>query len=264
MSLEDEFSDVIAKAMRGLELDSSALASSCGISAERVEALLQGNMDQDAIASICPVLGLDAAALLNLPNYLPQEIHLAGIRKIELPFGQWKVNAWEIQHDGTQLLFDAGFGELDILDEVSSSSLDALLITHAHPDHIGGVKALSEKGVRGISEQEALLQGTLDFGSIHIEVVDLSGHCSPAVGYLIHGLARQVFIVGDAIFAGSMGGCKTRAAYELAGLTLKKACAKADPDCIILPGHGPATTLAEELRHNPFQDRFHAARSPSV
>lgn len=264
MSLEDEFTDVIAKAMRGLELDSSALASSSGITIERVEELLQGEMDQDAITAICPVLGLDLAALLNLPNYLPQEIHLAGIRRIELLFGQWKVNAWEIQHDGTQLLFDAGTGELDILDKVSSSLPHALLITHAHPDHIGGVKALSEKGVRVISEQEALLHGSLDFGSIRIEVVDLSGHCSPAVGYFIHGLAQQVFIVGDAIFAGSMGGCKTRAAYELAALTLKHACAKADPDCIILPGHGPATTLAEELRHNPFQNRFHAARSAGV
>jgi glyoxylase-like metal-dependent hydrolase (beta-lactamase superfamily II) len=107
-----------------------------------------------------------------------------------------------------------------------------------------------------ISETEALAAGNFVYGSLRLEVVDLSGHCSPAVGYLVHGMAHQLLVAGDALFAGSMGGCKTRESHELAGRTLRAAFAKAELSCVILPGHGPATTLAEERVSNPFHPRF--------
>lgn len=256
MSLEDEFSDVIAKAMRGLGIDVHGLSHTAGIPAGEIEALLGGEMNETAAEAISRILGLDADALVALPGYQPQPVAIPGVRRIELPFGKWTVNAWEIQRDGVRLLFDAGFGDRDILEKVSPGGLDALLITHAHPDHIGGRDALAAKGVRVVSETEALAAGVLSFGPLELETVDLTGHCTPATGYFINGLERQVFIPGDAIFAGSMGGCKTREAHDLAGPSLRAAFAKAAPGCVILPGHGPATTLAEELVSNPFHPRF--------
>jgi hydroxyacylglutathione hydrolase len=257
MSLEDEFSDVIAKAMRGLELDVRELAAASGVAVSEIGALLGGEMNDNAAKAICPALGLDADALVALPGYLPEPVDIAGIRRIVLPFRRWTVNAWEIHHEGVRLLFDAGFGERDILEKVETAGLDALLITHSHPDHIGGLEALAESEVRVISETEALESGDLQFGSLRLEAVDLSGHFTPTAGYFISGLGRQLFVSGDAIFAGSMGGCGSRASYDLASTTLRQALAAAEPDCIILPGHGPATTVAEELVSNPFHPRFH-------
>ena len=256
MSLEDEFTDVIAKAMRGLGIDIPALSETSGITVAEIETLLGGAMDEATARAICPALGLDAEALIDLPGYLPQSVAIPGVRRIELPFGKWIVNAWEVEHGGIRLLFDAGTGERDILGKVSPQGLDALLITHSHPDHIGGVEAMVAAGVRVISETEALATGKLSFGSLELQTVDLSGHCTPATGYFVNGLARQLFIPGDAIFAGSMGGCKTREAHDLASRTLRTALTKAAPGCLLLPGHGPATSLAEELVSNPFKNRF--------
>lgn len=256
MSLEDEFTDVLAKAMRGLGIDLAALSAAAEIAPSKIEALLGGEMNEVVARAVCPALGLDAPALLALPGYLPEPVAIPGVRRIELPFGKWVVNAWEVEHCGVRLLFDAGFGARDILTNVSAHGLDALLITHSHPDHIGGLEALKAEGVRVISENDALAAGRLVFGSLELETVDLSGHCSPATGYFVNGLMHQLFIPGDAIFAGSMGGCKTREAHHLASATLRAAFAKADPGCVILPGHGPATTVAEERVSNPFHPRF--------
>ena len=256
MSLEDEFTDVIAKAMRGLGIDLPALSLVSGIAVGEIEILLGGVMNELTAKAICPSLGLDTAALIALPGYQSMPVSISGVRRIELPFRQWTVNAWEVELGGVRLLFDAGFGERDIMGKVSPDDLDALLITHSHEDHIGGVAALSATGLRVISESEALAAGKLAFGSLELEAVDLSGHCTPATGYFVNGLGRQLLVPGDAIFAGSMGGCKTRAAHDLAGRTLRAALAKAAPGCVILPGHGPATTIAEELASNPFRPRF--------
>jgi hydroxyacylglutathione hydrolase len=257
MMLEDEYSDVIAKAMRGMEMDARELAEASGVAVSDIEVLLRGAMVEKSARAICLVLELNSDALVALSSYLPEPMDLPGIRRIVLPFRQWTVNAWEIELNGIRLLFDAGFGERDILEKVEITGLDALLITHPHPDHIGAVDAFAERGVRVISEKEALATGELAFGSLKLKAVDLSGHCTPAVGYFINGLSRQLFVPGDAIFAGSMGGCRSREFYDLASKTLRQALASAEPDCIILPGHGPATTLAEEMASNPFHPRFH-------
>ncbi len=256
MSLEDDFTDVIAKAMRGLGISALTLSEASGISVEEIEALLGGEMNEPAAKAISPALGLDAGALVALPGYRPEPITIPGVCRIELPFGKWIVNAWEVKHNGVRILFDAGTGERDILGKTTPQGIDALLITHAHPDHIGGVAALAAAGVKVISETEALALGKMSFGSLELEAIDLSGHCIPATGYFINGLERQLFVAGDAVFAGSMGACKTREAHNLASRTLRAAFAQAKPGCIILPGHGPATTINEELVSNPFHPRF--------
>jgi hydroxyacylglutathione hydrolase len=256
MNLEDEFSDVLSKAMRGLGLSSSTLADASGIPLHEIEALLRGEMNEAAARAASRSLGLDAEALIALPSYLPQPIEIPGIRRIELPFGQWLVNAWELEREGIRILFDTGFGETDILRKISTVGLDAVLITHADRDHIGGMAALAAQGIRVITAEDALSAGTLIFGSLCFEVVDLSGHFSPAVGYLIHGLECPLMVSGDAIFAGSMGACHTIQTFELASQTLSAALGKTDPTCVILPGHGPATTFAEEIVSNPFHLRF--------
>jgi glyoxylase-like metal-dependent hydrolase (beta-lactamase superfamily II) len=63
-------------------------------------------------------------------------------------------------------------------------------------------------------------------------------------------------VVGDAIFAGSMGGCKSTENFEMAVATLRKGFEQVDTDCLILPGHGPMTSVALEKTFNPFRLNF--------
>jgi hydroxyacylglutathione hydrolase len=256
MGLEDEIPDVVAKAMMGLAMDAGSLAAKSGIGVSRIEAILHGGPDEDLLRKIAPVLGLDPESLVGLPGYLPEQAEIPGVRRIVLPFGEWTVNAWLIELGGIRLLFDTGCRGDGIITAIGGTMPDVCLITHSHPDHIGGVEALASAGVKVISETEALAAATLAFGPLQLEAVDLSGHCVPATGYFVNGLARQLLIPGDAIFAGSMGGCKTPEAHTLAGRTLRAAFSKAAPGCVILPGHGPATTIAGELASNPFRPRF--------
>jgi glyoxylase-like metal-dependent hydrolase (beta-lactamase superfamily II) len=70
------------------------------------------------------------------------------------------------------------------------------------------------------------------------------------VTYVLHGLSKPVAIVGDALFASSMGGGGVSYAEAL---KTNRECIFTLPDTTILcPGHGPMTTVAEEKRHNPF------------
>ena len=71
---------------------------------------------------------------------------------------------------------------------------------------------------------------------------------------MINGLERPVAIVGDAIFAGSMGGGMV--SYDDALRTNKEKILSLSGDTILCPGHGPMTTISEEKTNNPFFPEF--------
>lgn len=77
-----------------------------------------------------------------------------------------------------------------------------------------------------------------------------SGHTKGGTTYFVTGLARPVAAVGDAMFAGSMGGGNV--SYEDAlRNNVEKILALPD-ETLILPGHGPVATVGEQKLHNPF------------
>jgi hydroxyacylglutathione hydrolase len=251
-SLEDEFPDVISKAMLGHGIDTAILAAKTEATPAAITSLLDGEMDAPTVSLISPALGLGPAALISLPSYLPEPLAIEGIRRIEVPFGQWMVNAWLIEKDGTTLLFDTGHRPNDVFENLHGTSPEAVFITHDHPDHIGGVDTLRKKGLTIINETEALNREKFTYGSLTITATDLSGHKTPTAGYFIEGMGEKILISGDAIFAGSIGRCQNPAALQTALDNLHRVLTQAGDDCIILPGHGPATTVAQERASNPF------------
>jgi len=72
--------------------------------------------------------------------------------------------------------------------------------------------------------------------------------------YVADGLERPIAIVGDAIFAGSMGGGMI--SYENALSTNREKIMTLPNETILCPGHGPMTTVGEEKRNNPFFPEF--------
>jgi len=68
--------------------------------------------------------------------------------------------------------------------------------------------------------------------------------------YVVTGLARPIAIVGDSLFAGSMGGGNV--SYEDALRNNREKILTLPDETIICPGHGPLTTVGKEKRDNPF------------
>jgi glyoxylase-like metal-dependent hydrolase (beta-lactamase superfamily II) len=77
-----------------------------------------------------------------------------------------------------------------------------------------------------------------------------SGHARGGVTNVETGLARRLAIVGDALFAGSMGGGLV--SYDEALRTNHEQILTLPDDTILCCGHGPLTTVGEEKFHNPF------------
>ena len=79
------------------------------------------------------------------------------------------------------------------------------------------------------------------------------GHAIDGVTYVVDGWrggVPAVAVVGDAIFSGSMG--KDFSTPELAQSKVSEEILSLPEETLICPGHGPLTTVSEELAHNPF------------
>lgn len=258
--LEDDFTYVLKKALLGKGLAPAQVAELAGIPESEVLALLRGAFSSETARRISPVMGLNPAALAAHPQYLPQPLVSPAIERIELPFGDEHVNAWIIRLGGSMLLIDAGFQPCDLMDALHARCgrlPDRVFITHGHRDHVGAVSDLLDKEIPVHAPE---IDGTIPMkpadtvfcGSLAIRACDLSGHCTPALGFHLEGLGRPVLVTGDAVFAGSIGGCKTPEIYQHALRRIRDVMTGLPGNTILLPGHGPATTLGEERISNPF------------
>jgi glyoxylase-like metal-dependent hydrolase (beta-lactamase superfamily II) len=151
----------------------------------------------------------------------------------------------------------APFSCAKAIDALAPPSLQRIFLTHSHVDHIGGIASFMTRGKflhgAGIDHTLPLRSGeTVRCGSLNVHACDLSGHANPALGFYIEGLPLPVLVTGDALFAGSIGGCATPTLYQHALHRLNEVLAPLPDSTILLPGHGPATTLGEERKSNPF------------
>jgi hydroxyacylglutathione hydrolase len=254
--LEDEYADVIRKACVGCGISQQQLSQRLGVSETDWQSFLAGDFDVQLAKRIAETLKLKPEAFAKLPIYQPKPLAVSAITQLELPFGHWSVNCWWVEQGSTRLLFDAGMGPDDVVEAMPAKPHD-LFITHGHHDHVGGVEALIGKGVsvhgaEFSGSRQVELCGEMDFGDLKLKVCDLSGHYVPAVGYHIEGLEVPVLVVGDALFAGSIGKTPNPERYRLALHTLREALVDLPEDAVLLPGHGPATTVGEERENNPF------------
>ncbi|HEY4759385.1 MAG TPA: MBL fold metallo-hydrolase [Thermoguttaceae bacterium] len=209
-------------------------------------------------------------------------IHITQI--LSIPFEE---NTYIAQLKGRNdcLVVDPGFEAEKIIAYLEDKQLkpSAILITHAHSDHIAGIGELKNRWpdcpvVIGAVEAPKLSDPHLNLSAmfglslrsppadvllndgdtytaagISMTVHKISGHSSGHVVYLIEDCDTIMVFVGDVIFAGSVG----RTDFpdgdfrQLAEGIRTKLFTLPDAT-ILLPGHGPTTTVGEEKRSNPF------------
>ena len=197
--------------------------------------------------------------------------------------GLLETNTYVIGSGSACAIVDPSRGQRDVLDFVASRGLKAtrILLTHGHGDHIDGVRevreAFPEAEIVCPADDEHMLADaganlsrmfgltilappadvrvrpgeTVSVGESSWRVLDTSGHTSGGVSY--HCPEAGAAIVGDALFAGSIGrtdipGGDTIRLIE----NIREQLLTLSEDTRILPGHGPETTVARERRSNPF------------
>ncbi|HEX3267741.1 MAG TPA: MBL fold metallo-hydrolase [Gaiellaceae bacterium] len=152
----------------------------------------------------------------------------------------------------------------------------AILITHGHWDHLGGVAELAEgtgAAVYMAEDERALLENlpdlvppgtparsytadrflagdeTLELAGITFETLRVPGH-SP--GHLAFHAEDSLFS-GDVLFAGSVGRTDLPGAdHDTLVESLRMLTERFPPETAVYSGHGPPTTLGAELARNPF------------
>jgi hydroxyacylglutathione hydrolase len=160
----------------------------------------------------------------------------------------------------------------------------AILITHGHWDHVGGVADLAEgtaapvhmaederfllenvneyvpEGVRVRAHTpEVLLRGdeTLELAGITFETLRVPGHSPAHLAYYADG----ALFSGDVLFAGSVGRADLPGAdWQLLLASIGSLVERFPPETVVYSGHGPPTTLGQELASNPFLAELRAAR----
>ncbi|MCW5776475.1 MAG: MBL fold metallo-hydrolase [Phycisphaeraceae bacterium] len=199
--------------------------------------------------------------------------------------GPWETNCYVVSIPGFHRcwIVDAGFDPGPLIDHVRREGLTpaALILTHAHLDHIDGVREtlaafpgtpvwIHAAEARWLNDPELNLSAfagmpvtapgpdltledgqTLTLGATTWLVRHTPGH-SPGGIALLHAPSRTA-IVGDTLFAGSIGRSDFPTSDEAALHRSIRDVLYALPDeTRVLPGHGPPTTVGREKRTNPF------------
>ena len=276
--LEDEFGDIVGKARRGQEMAAADLARLSGLSEEELDRIESYELTPDAnlVKRLAQNLGLHPERLQASAqkSFFPQ--YPAG-RSVEdlyvemLVLGDdFLMNGYVIgcSETGKGAVVDPGFEAEKLLKAIETANLEieVILLTHGHPDHIGALSeicqateapALINKAdmpvLGGLSSkiEGNLVEGeTVSVGNHEFIAKSTSGHTDGGMS-LIH---KHVAFVGDAIFAGSLGGTRKSNNYEQQRRSVAENILSLDEAVQLYPGHGPATTVGEEKENNPFFD----------
>ncbi|NJK91514.1 MAG: MBL fold metallo-hydrolase [Blastochloris sp.] len=263
--LEDGWLDVLGKARRGLGLSEEALAQASGLPLDQLRSILAGQSDPSCAPALASALGLQASALRQLMENAPRPFPSTpqDLTIFSTPFDDMLVNSYLLcdYKNSSAIAFDTGADAGPMLDHIKAHqlTLKLILLTHTHGDHILDLDRLMEKtrATAWVHEREAL-PGAEPFRSGHLFELDswqietrlTWGHSRGGCTYVVRGASQALAVVGDALFASSMGG--GRESYPDALATNQKEIFSLPDETLLCPGHGPLSTVGLEKIHNPF------------
>lgn len=274
MNLEDHLGDIIAKGRAMSGVSAANAAGAAGISESELSSLEEtGKVGSHQInfAALGKAIGLDPQKLEAIAKgWLPEKKDLGIWRELRVfttaDGDGVTVNNYliwdEVQRDAA--VFDSGVDAQPVLDCIAENQLTLrhIFITHSHWDHIDALPKISEAcpkaKVHSSSKNAPVDQRNkpseiIHLGGLRITYRETPGHADDGVTYTIGNWqedAPHVAIVGDTIFAGSMG--RGNPNWDLARQKVREQILSLPPDTLLCPGHGPLTTVAEEKKNNPF------------
>ena len=272
MNLEDHLGDILRKARTMSGVSVATAAAAAGISEAELATLeATGELAKKInFGALGKTVGLD-----------PQKLDAiaAGWRPAPDDLGRWRelrgfttsddrlnVNCYLAWDKATcdAALFDTGLDARPVLDCLAAEGLILrhIFITHSHWDHVEALPqfraAFPEAQLHGGSKNAPAGQRnqpgqTIHLGGLRITHRETPGHAEDGVTYLVGnwpGDTPPVAVVGDAIFAGSIG--RGNQSWELARQKVREEILSLPAETLICPGHGPLTTVGEEKEYNPF------------
>jgi hydroxyacylglutathione hydrolase len=270
--LEDEFGDIVRKAMRGTGTDASRVAQTTGIDRRTIEAWTRYEVapTEDEVRTIGKSLRLDPGKLADIAaqRYHPPAISLDDVR--HHPQDPHPSNGYVFFLDGGKraaLVDPAGIPQnlLRILRD-GDYHLQYILITHKHADHCDATRPVAQAfpeaqivmhkadvhAIGSLAAKAILVRDNdeLPFGDdVRIRMLHTPGHTDGSSSYLF----RSTVFTGDTLFAGSVGAAVGDAStYGDILNSVRTRLFTLPDDTVVMPGHGPPTTIALEKTHNPF------------
>lgn len=191
--------------------------------------------------------------------------------------GALDTNCFCYQAKEGAILFDAPQGADEAF---ADQRVDLLLLTHGHFDHVADAAAIIRRhGCKAafhpdtasvVPDQDFFIRWgfgfevepfaadfTLDEGEpatllgTEFTILHVPGHCPGSLCFLQK--EERTLVGGDVLFRGGVGRCDLPGGdAELLLEGIQKKLLTLDDDIIVLPGHGPATTIGRERRENPF------------
>ncbi|MGG0642884.1 MBL fold metallo-hydrolase [Sporosarcina gallistercoris] len=206
-----------------------------------------------------------------------------------LPLGPIQANCYLISDSkGSCLIIDPGEQPEKIIEVIESASLKplAILLTHAHFDHIGALETIRKKYgipvyihkdenlwlrspelngsakypmlppvVCGLADHVIERDGVMQLGPFEFEVRHTPGHSPGSVSYVFHD--DRFVVVGDTLFRQGIGRTDLPGGNTHQLLTaIEQQLLSLDDDYKVYPGHGPKTTPKDEMDSNPFLNGF--------
>ncbi|MEN3047677.1 MAG: MBL fold metallo-hydrolase [Candidatus Caldarchaeales archaeon] len=194
-----------------------------------------------------------------------------------LVVGPLSTNCYVVSSGGEALIVDPGWEAERVLRAVSGMEVVGIVATHGHFDHVGAVEELrrrlgAEFAIHRLDEgmlDAAVAIGErfgvkferpkpdrhieegdrIQLGGVQIEVIHTPGH-SPGSVCLRAGFT---LFSGDTLFMGSVGRTDIAGgSFEHLERSIRTKLYVLDDATVVYPGHGPATTIGFEKRHNPF------------
>lgn len=183
-----------------------------------------------------------------------------------LVVGELETNCYVLKSASEAVVIDPGAADERLIEALQGHQLKYILLTHGHPDHLGGASWLKREsgaalllhrgdlpGLRwalpGLEPDGFLEEGTaIGFGEENLQILHTPGH-SPGSIVL---MTNEKLFVGDLIFWGSIGRTDLPGGSPRAMERSLRRIIELDGAFSIYPGHGPETTLARERISNPF------------
>ncbi len=270
--LEDDFTDILRKAKRGTGTTDAEIASATGIGSETLDAWSGGERRPtgDEARAVARVLGLDPGKFADAAatRWAPQVTLPPDVRHHPQDPHPSNGYLFFLEDGKTAALVDPAGIAANLLRAIDQGpyALRYILVTHEHADHCDATAAIAQAfpeaqivmhsaDVRAIGALGARALPVVDgdelpFGDgAAIRMLHTPGHTDGSSCFLF----RSTLFTGDTLFAGSIGGAfGEHSTYRdiLAGVSTK--IFALDDATVLMPGHGPPSTIAQERAHNPF------------